>query len=90
MGVVASALSSANRVGDVPMKIVRQDDRVVITLSRRNLKDLLAQLLQEPLLDSGLVRRCEDGVLLQVRAERDRDHYHDRPAGPGFATATPS
>jgi hypothetical protein len=74
------------------MDVDLSDGPVRVTLSRRNLTQLLAGLdrpLQE---DPFLVRWCKvaeyehgrDGIMLQVIAQEDADHYGDRLSGPGL------
>lgn len=59
------------------------DNRVHVTLSRRNLSDLVG-LLDDP----DHARRClartdQNGVCLVVEVENDADHYEGREPGPG-------
>lgn len=60
-------------------------DWVHITLSRRNLLTLLANLAGHPPdTDRSLYRLQEPGwPILQVTVESDVDHYRDRPTPPG-------
>ena len=54
----------------------------VVKLSRKNLDDLMAQVLtgsREP----KLMRACEGGVNLIVQVEDNDLHYENRVAGPG-------
>ena len=76
------------------MNVSLNDGPVVVTLSRRNVEQLLAALdgfREDP--ESGLepylVRWCStgndrDGILLQVIAQEDAVHYGDREPGPGL------
>jgi hypothetical protein len=70
-------------------------DQVLVTLSLRNLKDLLKQVeLGSEFVDgklrlAQLIRSCagpEDGesVFLRVVVESDDYHYGDRAPGPGY------
>jgi len=57
------------------------NDSVVVTLSGRNLSDLLFQFLNHG--HAGLERRCGN-VLLQIVVEKDEEHYvAARGPGPG-------
>ena len=57
------------------------NDSVVVTLSGRNLSDLLFQFLNQG--HAGLERRCGK-VLLQILVEKDAEHYGVvRGPGPG-------
>jgi hypothetical protein len=74
---------------------VEFDGEVRVTLSERNLLDLMRQRTGEhdnPWLDqkpqlAQLVRFClgddGEGVMLRIVVERDEDHYVDRKPGPG-------
>lgn len=53
---------------------------VYVALSRRNLRDLLANEDGR-----GLVRTCENGVTVVVRVESDAAHYGERVPGPGIS-----
>lgn len=61
------------------MNVTLQDKHLVVTLSRRNVESLLAQL------DSGrenfLQRSTESGVVVTVIPEEDDVHYRDREPG---------
>lgn len=62
---------------------------VHVTLSERNLTQLLAQR-QLPFenslgADPALHRLCEDGTFLIVSAQTDSEHYERREPGPGFS-----
>ena len=58
-------------------------DRVVVTLSRRNLRQLDAILDKPDTRNRCLERRAENGVSLVVQVEDDADHYEGRDPGPG-------
>lgn len=60
------------------MFVTMNDNRVHVTLSRRNLRQLAAMLDDPALRDIGLFRR-NDGVALIVRVEDDSEHYGERP-----------
>lgn len=62
------------------MNVTLSPGLVRVTLSRRNLKSLLAKL-DKPSMRT-LCRRCENGVGLIVVAEDDDRHYLDRDPGP--------
>jgi len=61
---------------------------VSVTLSERNLSQLLAALEAfeqgVPGFSPTLSRRCEDGTFLTVVAEPNDEHYERREPGPGF------
>lgn len=65
------------------MNIINLDGAVHVTLSERNLKDLLASLEVSDSARRTLFRSTPKGVLY-VTAEDDIDHYTDRDAGPGL------
>lgn len=60
---------------------------VYISLSRRNLKDLLSMLDQKNL---GVLARKDGELTIRVEPQEDEIHYKDRenPAGPGFKDAS--
>jgi hypothetical protein len=63
------------------MKVTATNNVTVVTLSTKNLLDLLAQVVEGR--DSvSLVRQYEAGVLY-VTVEPNDVHYADRAAGPG-------
>jgi hypothetical protein len=62
------------------------DNRVHVTLSRRNLRDLVDLLDAPDLTRKCLARTDEQGVCLVVELENDADHYEGREAGPGCST----
>jgi hypothetical protein len=79
----AQALRTANLEGREDMFVTIDSNRVYVTLSRRNLRQLNA-LLDSP--DAGrscLARKDDNGVSLVVHVEDDADHYDRRDAGPG-------
>ena len=56
-----------------------------VTLSRRNLKTLLAKLDEHPSESGRTINRYNDeGNLLVVTAEEDHIHYRKRGYGPGL------
>ena len=55
---------------------------VVVSLSRRNLVDLLASLEASP--EGARLVRMTGETLLFVLAEEDEKHYKGRTAGPGI------
>jgi hypothetical protein len=57
------------------MVLTITDERVSVTLSRRNLRQLDGLLETTDGRNQCLVRRGESGVLLVVRVEDDADHY---------------
>ena len=59
------------------------NNRVHVTLSRRNLRQLDAILDRGDTRHMGLARRDENGVSLVVHAEEDSEHYEGREPGPG-------
>ena len=59
------------------------NNRVSVTLSRRNLRQLDAILDRGDIRRMGLARKDENGVSLVVHAEEDSDHYEGRDPGPG-------
>lgn len=60
---------------------VRFDGAIFVTLSERNVRDLLAQFeAGDP--DAGLHRWTENGML-SVGIESNEKHYGDRKPGPG-------
>jgi hypothetical protein len=54
-----------------------------VTLSERNLRDLLRAYERNPHTAS-LHRLCEDGTFLYVTVQADDVHYNGRVAGPGI------
>lgn len=54
-----------------------------VTLSERNLRDLLREYERSPF-TAGLRRLCEDGTTLYVAVEADSRHYGTRTPGPGI------
>ena len=60
------------------------ENRVHVTLSRRNLRDLDAILDAPDVAKRCLARRDEHGVCLVVEVENDADHYEGRDSGPGL------
>jgi hypothetical protein len=54
-----------------------------VTLSERNLRDLLRAYERNPRTAS-LCRLCEDGTHLYVTVEGDDQHYVNRHPGPGI------
>jgi hypothetical protein len=60
------------------------NNRVHVTLSRRNLRDLVGLLDAPDLARRCLARRDQNGVCLVVEVENDADHYEGREAGPGW------
>jgi hypothetical protein len=60
------------------------DNRVHVTLSRRNLRQLDAILRDEDSRQRCLMRKEENGVALVVQVEDDADHYQRRDAGQGL------
>jgi hypothetical protein len=66
-------------------------DRVQVTLSRRNLRQLHDVLENTDGYNKYLVRRDESGLLMVVHVEDDDDHYDERTAtGAAAITATRS
>ena len=63
------------------MNIASLDGSVAVTVSRRNLEQLLASLDQE-LAGTTIVRNTKKGVL-SITAEEDDVHYDLREEGPG-------
>ena len=59
------------------------DNRVYVSLSRRNLRQLDAILDRRDTGNIGMLRKDENGVSLVVHAEEDSDHYEGRDRGPG-------
>ena len=57
--------------------------QVRVTLSRRNLEQLLA-VLDSPMAEPFLVRQCEDGTVLYVEPQENDVHYERREPGQGF------
>jgi hypothetical protein len=66
------------------------ENRVYVTLSRRNLRQLDAILNEADVRNRWLARRAENGVSLVVQVEDDGDHYEGRNPGPGLGNRTPS
>ena len=64
------------------MNHTRIDNSVYITLSMRNVKQLMDAHASG--FTMGLARRMGDGTRLYVRVEDDAEHYRDRDAGPGL------
>jgi hypothetical protein len=62
------------------------ENRVHVTLSRRNLRDLDAILDAPDVAKRCLERKGENGVSLVVHVEDDADHYEGRDPGPGLGT----
>ena len=65
------------------MFITIVNNRVYVTLSRRNLRQLDAILDRGVTDHMGLAGRDENGVSLVVHAEEDSEHYEGREPGPG-------
>lgn len=65
------------------MKLEANWDRLItVSLSRRNLEGLLAQLdTNESTSDTSQIMRRDGDTLLIVVAEENEKHYGDRPAG---------
>lgn len=64
------------------MQATSDGRRVVVTLSHKNLMDLLSQAMvfeHEP----SLYRQQDDGTLLEVRLQPNSVHYETRVAGRG-------
>ena len=59
-------------------------NRVYVSLSRRNLRELDAILNNPDIPNRCLARRDEHGVSLVVQVEDDADHYEGRDPGPGL------
>lgn len=60
-------------------------DLVVVTLSERNLRSLLAKLEgHPPNSHKTITSQFEDGLQLIVHAETDEEHYEGRPFAPGI------
>ena len=58
--------------------------RVCIELSRRNLESLLAKLNGHPPSSRcTLIKPCENGLFLEVKAVEDDTHYDERGYPPG-------
>lgn len=60
------------------------DNRVIVRLSRRNLRQLDAMLDCEDAVNRCLARKDKNGVSLVVQVEDDADHYDGRDPGPGL------
>jgi len=58
------------------------DNRVYVKLSRRNLRQLDANLDRLDASNMGLARKDENGVFIVVQAEEDSDHYEGRDPVP--------
>jgi hypothetical protein len=58
-------------------------NRVYVSLSRRNLRQLDAILNSEDVGNRCLVHRGKNGVSLVVHVEDDADHYAGHASGPG-------
>lgn len=54
-----------------------------VTLSERNLRDLLRAFERNPHTAS-IKRLCEDGTTVYVTVESDDEHYRGRKPGPGI------
>ena len=59
-------------------------NRVYVTLSRRNLRQLDAIVEDVDVRNRYLTRRAENGVSLVVQVEDDANHYDGRNPGPGL------
>jgi hypothetical protein len=59
-------------------------NRVYVSLSRRNLRQLDAMLDSANGCINSLTRKDESGVSLVVHVEEDGDHYGGRDPGPGL------
>lgn len=66
------------------MVVTFMDNRVLVRLSRRNLRQLDDILEGRDVRNRCLVRKDEDGVALVVQVEEDAAHYEDREPGPGL------
>ncbi len=67
------------------MKISRVGSVAEVSLSRKNLTDLLAMLDDPKHSSKALVRYDkESATMLYVKAEEDETHYVERPAGRGY------
>jgi hypothetical protein len=60
------------------------DDRVYVSLSRRNLRQLERMLDTADGCNRCLTRKDESGVSLVVHVEEDAGHYVGRVPGPGL------
>lgn len=74
-----AALASVMGTGD--FALLDGATMISVTLSERNLRDLLAQWEERG--HAVLTRRTEDDYLLTIRIETDDIHYAGREAGPG-------
>jgi hypothetical protein len=66
------------------MLVTLVENRVHVTLSRRNLRDLDAILDAPDVAKRCLARTDENGVSLVVEVEDDAEHYESRGPGPGL------
>ena len=65
------------------MKIEHKDYDIRITLSRRNLRALIAKLDGHPKPSACEIMKGDDeGYLVRVRAEEDAEHYTKMQPGP--------
>ena len=65
------------------MLVTIVDNRIFVTLSRRNLRQLDAMLYCRDAGNRCLARQDHNGVSLVVQVEEDTAHYEKRGAGPG-------
>lgn len=74
------------------MNIISLDGGVHVTLSERNLRELLSAvaLLRDPEGHQPMLYRMTECGMLWVTAETDEQHYEARRAGPGLAPFLPS
>lgn len=63
------------------MKAHFHNDGVVVELTRRNLKTLLAKLDGHPRRSAGQILKHVDDRIVVIQAVEDEAHYSDRPAG---------
>jgi hypothetical protein len=85
----AQALRTADLEGRGDMFVTIDGNRVYVTLSRRNLRQLHALLEGQDAGRNCLARRDGNGVSLVVQVEDDADHYDGRNAGPGKVAHQP-
>jgi hypothetical protein len=84
MTVAVSSRAVRGEVGEEDMFVTIIGDRVHVTLSRRNVRQLDAMLDNPDIRNRCLARRDENGVSLVVHVEDDADHYEGRAPGPGL------
>jgi hypothetical protein len=84
MIVAVQSRALRGEVGEEDMFATVIGNRVYVRLSRRNLRQLDAILVDPDVANRCLARKDENGVSLVVHVEDDADHYEGRDPSPGL------